>query len=40
MKVKIRPDINPQIILKSRGLGKSYAATKLLAETVARLSDP
>ena len=40
MIVKIRPDINPQIILKSRGLGKSSAATKVLAETVARLSDP
>lgn len=40
MKVKIKADIPQQIILKSRGLGKSNAATKVLANTVARLSDP
>lgn len=40
MKVNVKPDINPETILKARGLGSSNAATKLLAETVARLSDP
>lgn len=40
MKVKVKPDIKPETILKARGLGSSNAATKLLAETVARLSDP
>lgn len=38
--VRIRPDINPATILRARGLGSSREATKLLAETVARLSDP
>ncbi|MEG2096807.1 MAG: minor capsid protein [Pseudoflavonifractor sp.] len=38
--VVIKPDINPATILRARGLGGSTAATKLLAETVARLSDP
>lgn len=40
MKVNVKLDINPETILKARGLGSSNAATKLLAETVARLSDP
>ena len=40
MKVNVKPDISPETILKARGLGSSNAATKLLAETVARLSDP
>lgn len=40
MKVNVKPDINPETILKARGLGSSNAATKVLAETVARLSDP
>ncbi len=38
--MKMKVDINPDTILRSRGLGGSTAATKLLAETVARLSDP
>lgn len=38
--VTIKPDINPGAILKARGLGSSKAATKMMAETVARLSDP
>lgn len=40
MKVKITNNIDPEAILRSRGLGSSNEATKLLAETVARLSDP
>ena len=40
MSIKITPKIHPETILKARGLGSSTAATKLLAETVARLSDP
>lgn len=40
MKVNVKADIKPETILKARGLGSSSAATKLLAETVARLSDP
>lgn len=40
MKVNVKLDINPETILKARGLGSSNATTKLLAETVARLSDP
>lgn len=38
--VRIRPEINPATILRARGLGSSREATKLLAVTVARLSDP
>jgi len=38
--VRIRPEINPATILRARGLGSSREATKLLAETVARLCDP
>jgi len=38
--VTIKTDISPSTIMKARGLGDSKAATKLLAETVARLSDP
>jgi hypothetical protein len=38
--VKIKPNIRPATIMKARGLGESKAAAKLLAETVARLSDP
>jgi len=40
MKVNVKADIKPDAILKARGLGSSTAATKMLAETVARLSDP
>ena len=40
MKVNVKADIKPETILKARGLGSSNAATKVLAETVARLSDP
>ncbi|MDD2956446.1 MAG: minor capsid protein [Oscillospiraceae bacterium] len=40
MKLTIKTNISPSTILKARGLGGSTAATKLLAETVARLSDP
>ena len=40
MKVNVKADVKPETILKARGLGSSNAATKLLAETVARLSDP
>lgn len=40
MKVNVKADIKLETILKARGLGSSNAATKLLAETVARLSDP
>lgn len=40
MKVNIKANIQPATILKARGLGGNTAATKLLAETVARLSDP
>ena len=40
MNVKVVPKIEAKTILKARGLGASTAAIKLLAETVARLSDP
>lgn len=38
--MKVKVNINPQAILEARGLGSSNAATKFMAETVARLSDP
>lgn len=38
--MKIRTDINTEIILKKRGLGSSARARLHLANTVARLSDP
>ena len=40
MKLTIKTNISPSTILKARGLGGSKQAQKLLAETVARLSDP
>lgn len=40
MKVNVKVNINPVTILKVRGLGSSNAAVKVLADTVARLSDP
>ena len=40
MKVNVKADIKPETILKARGLGRNNAATKVLAETVARLSGP
>lgn len=39
-KTKIHPHIETGLILQTRGLGKSTAARKYLASTVARLSDP
>lgn len=38
--VSINVNIDPATIAKKRGLGQSNGAIKLLAETVARLSDP
>lgn len=38
--VTIKADINPSTIMRARGLGESKEAAKMLAETVARLSDP
>ena len=38
--VTIKLHINPETILRARGMGSSKAAAKHLAETVARLSDP
>ena len=40
MKINIKPDIDTEKILKSRGMGVSNDTTVFLAETVARLSDP
>lgn len=40
MNLTIKTNISPSTILKARGLGGSKKAQKLLAETVARLSDP
>lgn len=40
MKIKINAKINQYKILSDRGLGNNNAATRLLAETVARLSGP
>lgn len=40
MKIKINAKINQYKILSDRGLGNNNAATRLLAETVQRLSDP
>lgn len=38
--VTVKTNINASTIMRARGLGDSKEATKLLAETVARLSDP
>lgn len=38
--VNIKTNINPETIMRARGLGSSHAAAKVLAETVVRLSDP
>ena len=38
--MEIKTNIDVEKILTKRGLGKSKAAVKLMAQTVARLSDP
>lgn len=38
--MKIKTDIDPAVILRSRGLGESHDAAKFLAGEVARLCDP
>lgn len=40
MKTKIETHIDPKAILAERGLGESDVARMLIAENVARLSDP